>query len=159
MIFMNYEKIRDLYGKVGLVVGLSQMIEYNLANVVSLSKVLSLFNNDKSVSLLEYNDVAKESNELYEKMIKNPLGYTISEAKKVPSFSKKFIDELEKVLNGRNWIVHHLFADDIFDHKLEKEIDSVIAKIDQLTGLMNEVNEDLCNVLKYQHSEIKDINV
>ena len=63
------------------------------------------------------------------------------------------------MLNGRNWIVHHLFVDDIFNHKLDKDIDSVIAKIDQLTGLMNKLNEDLCNILKYQHSEIKEIYV
>ena len=51
------KQLEELWGKVGFIVNLSQMIEYNLANILAFDEILREFNNADSMYLFEYNTV------------------------------------------------------------------------------------------------------
>ena len=43
------KQLEELWGKVGFIVNLSQMIEYNLANILAFGEILREFNNADSM--------------------------------------------------------------------------------------------------------------
>ena len=49
------QHLEELWGKVGFIVNLSQMIEYNLANILAFDEILRGFDNADSMYLFEYN--------------------------------------------------------------------------------------------------------
>lgn len=51
------QHLEELWGKVGFIVNLSQMIEYNLANILAFDEILREFDNADSMYLFEYNTV------------------------------------------------------------------------------------------------------
>lgn len=63
ILYMNkYKKeLLHLWGKVGLIVNLSQMIEYTLANVLAFDEILREFEDRDSMYVYEYNEFAKRA--------------------------------------------------------------------------------------------------
>ena len=49
------EKLLRLWGKVGFIVNLSQMVEYNLANILAFDEILREFETTDSMFVFEYN--------------------------------------------------------------------------------------------------------
>ena len=47
------KQLEELWGKVGFIVNLSQMIEYNLANILAFDEILREFDNADSMYLFE----------------------------------------------------------------------------------------------------------
>ena len=63
------KQLEELWGKVGFIVNLSQMIEYNLANILAFDEILREFNNADSMYLFEYNTFVSKANNLYNEYI------------------------------------------------------------------------------------------
>ena len=53
--------LTDLWGKVGFIVHLSQMVEYNLANILSADELLKEFDTDNSMRIVKPNRVGARS--------------------------------------------------------------------------------------------------
>lgn len=49
------EQLFEIWGKVGFIVHLSQMIEYTLANVLAFNDILREFDDKGSINVFEYN--------------------------------------------------------------------------------------------------------
>ena len=61
----KYKKeLFHLWGKVGFIVNLSQMIEYTLANVLAFDEILREFENRDSMFVYEYNEFAERAEKL-----------------------------------------------------------------------------------------------
>ena len=56
------QNLQELLGKVGLIVHLSQMVEYNLANILSADELLRGFDTDNSMRIVDYNELVQKSN-------------------------------------------------------------------------------------------------
>ena len=82
MQILYHRKLKALWGKVGFIVHLSQMVEYNLANILSADELLREFEEPHFPPLIEYNKLAQKSNELYHKLSGIPLGGILKQAKK-----------------------------------------------------------------------------
>ena len=81
------QNLQELWGKVGFIVHLSQMVEYNLANILSADELLREFDTDNSMRIVNYNELAQKSNEMYDKLSVIPLGGILRQAKKVNFFN------------------------------------------------------------------------
>ena len=68
------KKVELLWTKVGLVVQLSQMVEYNLANILGFDEILRKFDDEKPLSKEVYDKAVKKANSLYKTLSKRPFG-------------------------------------------------------------------------------------
>ena len=59
------EKLTHLWGKVGFIVNLSQMIEYTIANILAFDEILREFEKTDSMFVYEFNIFAEKSNKWY----------------------------------------------------------------------------------------------
>ena len=76
------QNLQELWGKVGFIIHLSQMVEYNLANILSADELLRGFDTDNSMRIVDYNELVQKSNEMYHKLSGIPLGGVLKQAKK-----------------------------------------------------------------------------
>ena len=58
------QDLQEVWGKVGFIVHLSQMVEYNLANILSADELLRGFDTDNSMRIVDYNELVQKSNEM-----------------------------------------------------------------------------------------------
>ena len=108
------KKVELLWTKVGLVVQLSQMVEYNLANILGFDEILKKFDDEKPLSKKVYDKAVKKANSLYKTLSKRPLGKILEQAEKVKFFTEDGLKLLSEACEKRNFVIHHLFREDLF---------------------------------------------
>ena len=101
MAFLNSKEVKminELYCLVGEILENAQYIEWNIALIVSKSHNV-------------------EATNLFENMQNMTMGQIIGYAKKVEFFEESDIEELEYILNKRNYLAHQFFKkNDIVKH-------------------------------------------
>jgi hypothetical protein len=151
---MNQEETELLYGRVGMIVALSQMIEYNLAEIQAYQKVLILFDKKDRVKKETFDQVKNEANVLWKKNLLETLGQNIAQIKRLKIFQDdpKELEELETVLKERNYITHQLFKEDVVSPFIEQNLASVLNRLLNDVGKMNRLNEALiAQIRKLEH--------
>jgi len=143
------------WGKVGLIVQLSQMVEYNLSNILSADEVLREFEDNDSMFLFEYNELARKANEWYDKLNMRPLGTVLKRAEEIKYFTKDFFVKLKDICERRNYVVHKLFKEDLTKKHLENNPRFYFEYLEKLIEDMNEINIDLVAFLQKQKQELK----
>ena len=149
------EDIQKIWAQVGFIVQLSQMLEYNLANIIASNEILSKLENRDSIYVVEYNDLAEESNKWYNILSKSTFGSVIKRAKEVKFFTEESYKLLENALNKRNYVMHQFFKDDLTKKVLET---NPMGYFDELAGIVNilkKVNDDLLLIFKKQKDELQ----
>ncbi len=117
---MNEEKLMALWGKVGFILNLSQMVEYNIANILAFDEILKPFENNSIVDMDIYNEFARKADELYKELSRKTLGYGINKMFKKGIFLNNSKEYLKKVCDERNYVVHSLFKEDLHLKKIRK---------------------------------------
>ena len=145
----------EIWGKVGFIVHLSQMVEYNLANILSADELLREFEERDSMCIIEYNEFAEKSNSLYRTLSTKPLGIILNQAEKVKFFTKNGLELLREACNKRNFVVHHLFRDDLKQKHLETDPQFYFEELETTIGLLHEINEVLVKIFEQQKQEFK----
>jgi len=147
---MNQEETDLLYGRVGMIVALSQMIEYNLAEVQAYQKVLSLFDKNGQVKQEIFEKANKEAEVLWEKSLNETLGQNIAQINRAGIFKNnpKQTDEREAVLKERNYLVHQFFKEDVVQSFIQQNITNVLERLLKDIERMNRLNEALIGQIK-----------
>ena len=68
------EQLVHLWGKVGFIVNLSQMVEYNLSNILAFDEILREFETTDSMFVIEYNEFVERANNWYKELSKRTFG-------------------------------------------------------------------------------------
>lgn len=152
---MNEEKLMELWGKVGFIVNLSQLVEYNIANILAFDEILKPFENNSIVDMDIYNEFARKADKLYKKLSRKTLGYGINKMLEKGIFLNDSKEYLKNVCDERNYVVHSLFKEDLQLKKLESDPTFYFEKLELLIENMNEINEILCNYLNEQKKYYK----
>lgn len=152
------KQLKYLWGQVGFIINLSQMIEYTLYNILALNEILKEFENRDSMFVFEYNELVDRANKIGMFLENKPLGSIISKAKEVNYFTAEGIKLLEDVLKKRNYVTHHLFRDDLKEKKLETNPAIFFKELEELINLMYSVNEELNEIFKRQKEEMNLID-
>lgn len=155
MELFYHKNLKTLWGKVGFIVHLSQMVEYNLANILSADELLREFEEQDSMCIIEYNEFAEKSNELYRTLSTKPLGVILKQAEKVKFFNQDGLELLQEACNKRNYVVHHLFRDDLKPNHLESDPQFYFEELETTIGLLHEINEVLTKIFEGQKQEFK----
>lgn len=145
----------ELWGKVGFIVHLSQMVEYNLANILSADELLREFEERDSMCVIEYNEFADKSNALYRTLSTKTLGTILNQAEKVKFFNEDSLRLLREACHKRNFIVHHLFRDDLKQKHLETDPQFYFEELETTIELLHEINGVLLKIFERQKQEFK----
>lgn len=146
---------KKVWGSIGFIVNLSQMIEYNLANILGLNEILSAFDEVDSMTVIEYNDLVDKANKWYESLIRRELGKLKNIIKEKKIFTENFLDEIEYIRVKRNYFVHNLFKDDLFSKEFQSNPKHFIPRLQELISRMVLVNDNLCNIFERMKKEVR----
>ncbi|MBR6751217.1 MAG: hypothetical protein IKM01_03100 [Clostridia bacterium] len=149
------QNLQELWGKVGFIVHLSQMVEYNLANILSADELIRGFDTDNSMRIVDYNELVQKSNEMYHKLSGIPLGGVLKQAKKVNFFNEDGLELLEKACKKRNYVVHNLFRDDLKPRHLETDPEFYFEELENTIEILHEINEVLTKIFERQKQEFE----
>ena len=149
------QNLQELWGKVGFIVHLSQMVECNLANILSADELLRGFDTDNSMRIVDYNELVQKSNEMYHKLSGIPLGGVLKQAKKVNFFNEDGLELLEKACKKRNYVVHNLFRDDLKPRHLETDPEFYFEELENTIESLHEINEVLTKIFERQKQEFE----
>ncbi len=147
--------LQKIWAQVGFIVQLSQMVEYNLANIIASNEILSKLDNKDSVYVFEYNDLAEESNKWYKKLSKSTFGTVIKRAREVKFFTEESYKLLEDALKKRNYVMHQFYKDDLTKNILETNPMDYYDKLVEIVDVLNKVNNDLLLIFKKQKDDLK----
>ena len=103
---MKKRYYKKIWGMVGFVVNLSQMIEYNLANILALNEILVAFDKEEFMFKCECAELFKKTDEWYKKIDKLELGKLLENIKSRTDFTEEFIVFLTEIRTERNYFVH-----------------------------------------------------
>ena len=149
------QNLQELWGKVGFIIHLSQMVEYNLANILSADELIRGFDTDNSMRIVDYNELVQKSNEMYHKLSVIPLGGVLKQAKKVNFFNEDGLELLEKACKKRNYVVHNLFRDDLKPRHLETDPEFYFEELENTIEILHEINEVLTKIFERQKQEFE----
>ena len=149
------QNLQELWGKVGFIIHLSQMVEYNLANILSADELLRGFDTDNSMRIVDYNELVQKSNEMYHKLSGIPLGGVLKQAKRVNFFNEDGLELLEKACKKRNYVVHNLFRDDLKLRHLETDPEFYFEELENTIEILHEINEVLTKIFERQKQEFE----
>ena len=149
------QNLQELWGQVGFIIHLSQMVEYNLANILSADEFLRGFDTDNSMCIVDYNELAQKANEIYHKLSGIPLGGILRRAKKVNFFNEEGLELLKKACKKRNYVVHNLFRDDLKPRHLETDPEFYFEELENTIEILHEINEVLTKIFERQKQEFE----
>ena len=149
------KQLVNLWGKVGLIVNLSQMVEYNLANILAFDEILQKFETTDPMFVFEYNEFVERANNWHKRLSKMTFGSNLKRAKKIKFFTKESEELLSKAIDKRNYVVHSLFKDDLKNKYLETNPKYYFKELEETISLLNTINESLVEIFKQQKEEHK----
>ena len=152
------QNLQELWGKVGFIIHLSQMVEYNLANILSADELLREFEERDSMCIIEYNKFAEKSNALYQTLSTKTFGAILNRAEKIKFFTEDGLKLLREACSKRNYVVHHLFRDDLHSKHLESDPQFYFEELETTIGLLHEINEVLLNIFEQQKKDFRLIS-
>ena len=141
--------------KVGLIVNLSQMVEYNMANILALDEILRKFETTDSMFVFEYNEFVERANNWYKELSKRTFGGNFKRAKEIKFFTNESEELLSKAIEKRNYVIHSLFKDDLKNKYLETNPKYYFNELEETISLLNTINESLVEIFKQQKEEHK----
>lgn len=152
---MKKRYYKKIWGMVGFVVNLSQMIEYNLANILALNEILVAFDKEEFMFEFECAELLKKTDEWYKKIDKLELGKLLENIKSRTDFTEEFIVFLTEIRTERNYFVHNVFKEDLFTKEFQNNPKQFIPRLQQLIGKMYAANEELVNIFADMKKEVK----
>ena len=149
------KQLNCLWVKVGVIVNLSQMVEYNLANIIAFNEILHEFEERDSMFVCEYNKFTEQANQWYDMLSQKPLGKSLNRAKEVKFFTEESEEILMQAIKKRNYVIHHLFKDDLTKKYLETNPAFYYQELEETITLLASLNDSLVDIFKKQKEEHK----
>ena len=149
-----YKKVWEM---IGFVVNISQMVEYNLANILALNEILVAFDKEDSMYELEYVELLRKTDDWYKKLDRFELGKLLENIKSRTDFTKEFIDFLTEIRTERNFFVHNVFKDDLFTKAFQDNPKQYIPRLQELIAKMHVANNELVKIFAEMKKEVKMI--
>ena len=144
-----------IYSKIGLVVHLSQMIEYNLANIFAFNEILEGFKGTDSMYLYEFNQLAQKANKWYKKLNKMELGRSLEEFKRTTALGEELTSRIDKIRIRRNYYIHSFFKEDLKTQRVSSNPLQIMSDLEALIEEMASVNDQLCVIFNQYKAKYK----
>jgi hypothetical protein len=140
----------SIYLKVGQILNISQAIEYNLHYIIVYDNIYkTCYSKEEVINKLN------NKNKYYIELSKQPLGYSIDQARKTNIFTEEFIEKLSKIAHTRNYYAHRFFKESFESNDIDTNKEKYINSLDRDIKRLNDMNLELGNDLNTLISMIK----
>ncbi len=139
---------REMYSRIGLVFHLIQMIEYNIANILSLEEYERI--NGKAVTEEDIEKVKFDIDEKYRKLSKFTFGRLKNEIKHSKYLTNIDLAALGEIIDYRNYLAHQCFKEKLLIDKLStvEDIDEFVNELNDFEVTISKFNDWLIKVFK-----------
>ena len=134
---MKKRYYKKVWGMVGFVVNLSQMLEYNLSNILALNEILVVFDNEESIYEFEYAELLRKTDDWYKKLDKWELGKVLRDVKIKKIITEEFVNYLDEIRTERNYFVHNVLKDDLVTKAFQNNSKQYIPRLQELIAKMH----------------------
>lgn len=107
------------------------------------------------MNLLDYNTFVIKADNLYNELSRRSLGHGLRQAKAANFFTDDSYKCLQKICEERNYIIHHIFKDDLKLKHIESDPNYYFERLETLIEEMYLANEDLCKIFKQKKAMYK----
>lgn len=139
---------REMYSRIGMILHILQMNEYNIANILALEEFEKI-----NGRLVTEDDVAQIRKDIDKKFVELSE-LTFGKLKKKVEHSKYLagIDTelLEKIVDYRNYLAHRCFKEKLLKQELStiKDVDRFVDELSDFEVIIHDFNEWLLEVFK-----------
>jgi len=143
------EKKIVLVEHIGALVINSQMMEYNLAQILVFSDLLEKLKRSEPPLFVDYIALKPLSEEYYARLDKMTLGALNQKLKKTTLFTAEMITKIDEVVEKRNFYLHHFYKEPIDETIFESDEfqDEHIKDLKWVNHEMIHINDFLDEVL------------
>lgn len=139
---------REMYSRIGHIFHIVQMVEYNIANILSIEefkKETKTVFEEKDIEIIKTNIDLK-----FEKLSTLTFGQLSKEVEKSNYLKEIDMQELKNFVNYRNYLAHRCFKEKLLAHELAdiEDIDSFIDELNDFEVRVATLNEYLIHVFK-----------
>ena len=151
--------MEKIYQLIGQIIENSQYIEWNLALILRCNTILKEFERTNSIPLSRFENVLQEADELADELSRMTLGEIIHRVKEIERLRGEDIQQLERVLRTRNYLVHQYFK----KHNIEEEkqdanfINNEVKYLETILQKMYEVNSVLVEIINFEQAQLSTI--
>lgn len=151
--------MEKIYQLIGQIIENSQYIEWNLALILRCNTILKEFERTNSIPLSRFENVLQEADELADELSRMTLGEIIHRVKEIERLRGEDIEQLERVLRTRNYLVHQYFK----KHNIEEEkqyanfINNEVKYLETILQKMYEVNSVLVEIINFEQAQLSTI--
>lgn len=151
--------MEKIYQLIGQIIENSQYIEWNLALILRCNTILKEFERTNSIPLSRFENVLQEADELADELSRMTLGEIIHRVKEIERLRSEDIEQLERVLRTRNYLVHQYFK----KHNIEEEkqdanfMNNEVKYLETILQKMYEVNSVLVEIINFEQAQLSTI--
>ena len=127
-------------------------------HILSADELLREFEERDVMCIIEYNKFVEKSNALYQTLSTKTFGAILNRAEKIKFFTEDGLKLLREACSKRNYVVHHLFRDDLDSKHLESDPQFYFEELETTIGLLDEINEVLLNIFEQQKKDFRLIS-
>lgn len=155
---MNKKKLEKIWGSVGFIMHLSQLIEYNIVNIIAGHKFLQDIDVQKGISIEKYIQRANASNKkLHNLSDKKTMGDVVNAAKDVNLFEADLVNKIDHVKSRRDYYAHTFFKEQLFSKDMENNPNILLDMLSQDINEMASLNDQLLAIDIKQREQAKEI--
>ena len=155
---IDKEKLDKVWGSVGFIMHLAQLIEYNLVNIIAGHKFLKDIDSQKIMTIDEYEKRAQESNKMLHNIGgKRTMGYVVNIAKDLHLFDDELEKRISAVKDKRDYYAHRFFKEQLFTKEMENNPGVLLNQLSQDVDEMCKINDKLLEIDSQQREDAKEI--
>ena len=152
---MDETKLEKMWGSVGFIMHLAQLIEYNIVNIIAGYEFLKDTNAQKKMTIGEYEKRAYRSNKKLHSLTdnKNTMGNVVKAAKDVNLFDEELTAKIDAIKERRDYYAHIFFKEQLLTKDMENDPDTLLDQLSLDIFEMNSINNQLLGIDKKQREE------
>lgn len=139
---------REMYSRFGYVFHLVQMVEYNIANILSLEEFEKETKREFTIADIER--IKQLINERYKSLPTMTFGRLKSEVEKSIYLQRINSESLKTIVDYRNWLAHHCFKELFLDQETVslEQVETFIDELNDFETVLTGLNNWLIEVFK-----------
>lgn len=139
---------REMYSRIGIIFHIIQMVEYNIANIISIEEY-----EKETKTVFDIKDIDRIRTNIdlkFQQLSRLTFGGLNKEVEKSIYLKYIDLDKLKKIKEYRDYLAHRCFKEKLLDNKISdlEDIDSFVDELNDFEAKASEINESLLQVFK-----------
>ncbi len=139
---------REMYSRIGYFFHIIQMVEYNIANIISIEEF-----EKETKAVFDATDIERIRSNIetkYQKLSGLTFGKLANEVAASTYLKNIEMKKLEEIVKFRNYLAHNCFKEKLLEHKLEQleDVDEFVDELNDYEEKARELNDWLVEIFE-----------